>query len=127
MTAVEDIDETEEVEESEILAIHNSSLAKSKQNLVNRKSPYIDMFNHEGPVVVNTMCDLTSGVFEHLDITSPMYVDQRVASKHRIFRRDELKKYKALLVECKQSAKELVVDKWTLGALKEISMDDFWD
>ena len=36
------------------------------------------MFDHEGPAVVSAMCNLTSGVFEQLDITSFMEVDQRI-------------------------------------------------
>ena len=46
--AIEDGDETEEVEESEILVVYDSSLAASKQNLVKTKFPYIDTFNREG-------------------------------------------------------------------------------
>ena len=43
---LEDGDNTKEVEEAEILVIHDSSLVSSKKNLVNRKFPYIDTFNH---------------------------------------------------------------------------------
>ena len=63
---LEDSDETEEVEESYILVVHNSSLAVYKQNLVKRRLPYIDMFDHEVPALFNAMPDLTSGLFEHL-------------------------------------------------------------
>ena len=59
--ALEDGGNTEEGEESEIPIIHNSSLVESKQNLVKRKFPYIDTFDHEGPTVVSAMWDLTSG------------------------------------------------------------------
>ena len=75
---VEDSDKTAEVEEAETLFVHDSSLAVYNQNLVKREFPYINMFNHEVPAVVNAMRDLTSGVFVHLYIASPMYVDQRV-------------------------------------------------
>ena len=64
--AIEYGDETEEGEESEILVVYDSSLAGSKQNLVKRKFPYIDTFNHEVPVVISAMRDLTVGVFDHL-------------------------------------------------------------
>ena len=30
------------------------------------------------------------------------------------------------MVECKQSSKELEVDHWTLSALKDLFMEDFW-
>ena len=77
--AVEHVDDTEEGEGSYILVIHDSSLGVSKQDLVNIKFSYIGMFDHDRPTVVSAMCNLTSGVCENLDITSPMDVDQRVA------------------------------------------------
>ena len=85
------------------------------------------MFDHEGPAVVNAMRDLTSGVFEHLEIPSPMDVDQRLAYTQLIIRGDALKKYKAVLVEYKQLAKDIVGYKWDLVVLKEISMGAFWN
>ena len=66
----------------------------SKQNLVKRQFPYIDTFDHEEPVVINAMRDLTVGVFEHLDITSPMDVETNLAYMQRILRGDVLKKYR---------------------------------
>ena len=75
---LEDGDDTAEVEEAEILFVHDSSLAVYNNNLIHREFPYINMFNHEVLAVVNAMRDLTSRVFEHLYIASPMYVDQRV-------------------------------------------------
>ena len=45
---IEDKDETEKEEESEILVVYESSLAASKQNLVKRQFPYIYAFDHEG-------------------------------------------------------------------------------
>ena len=53
------------------------------------------------------MRDLTVGLFEHLETTSPVDVDKRVAYTQCILRGVELKKYRAVLLECKQSAKEL--------------------
>ena len=44
------------------------------------------------------MRDLTSGVFDHLDITYPMDLYQSVAYRKRILREAVLKKYKAVLV-----------------------------
>ena len=52
---LEDGGDTEEVEESEIIVIRDSSIAPSKQYLINRKFPYIDTFDHEGPAVVRSM------------------------------------------------------------------------
>ena len=81
-----DGDETEEVEESEILVVYDSSLAASKKNLVKRNFPYIYTFDHEGPVVTSAMHKLTIGVFENLKITSPMDVDKRLAYTQSILR-----------------------------------------
>ena len=72
------------------------------------------------------MGKLTKGVFEHLEIASTMDVDQRVAYMQCILIGALLKKYKAVLLECKQSAKDLSGEKWNLGKLKDISIQDFW-
>ena len=57
---------TEEGEESEILVIHDSSLAESKKNNFKGKFLYIDKFDHEGTTVISAMQYLTVGVFDHL-------------------------------------------------------------
>ena len=67
------------------------------------------------------MCDLTSGVFEHLDITSTMDVDQMVAYTQRIIIGAALKTYKAVLIECNHSVKDLAGDTWDLSALRNYS------
>ena len=91
-----------------------------------RNFPYIDTFDHEGTAVVNAMYDLTSGLFEHLEITSPMDVDKRVAYTQRILRGTALWKYKDVQLKCKQLAKDLARDIWILGKLKELSKDILW-
>ena len=70
-----DRDDTEEGEESEILVVHESSLTISKKNLVKRELPYIDTFDHEGPVAVSVIHNITIGIFEHLDVTSTKDLD----------------------------------------------------
>ena len=42
-------------------------------------------------MVINAMCDLTVGVFEHLDIISPTNMDKSLAYMQRIFRGFALK------------------------------------
>ena len=84
--AIEYGDETEKEEEEEILVVYDSSLALSNQNLVKRQFPYINTFDHEGPVVISAMRNLTVGVFEHLKITSPMYVEKSLSYTQRILR-----------------------------------------
>ena len=60
------------------------------------------------------MRNITVGVFEHLKINSPMDVDKRLSYKQRILRGAVLKKQKEIMVTCRQSAKALVGDEWTL-------------
>ena len=88
---IEDGDDTEKVEESEILVVYDSSLAASKKNLIKRQFPYIDTFDHEGPVVINVMRNLTVRVFEHLEIILPTDVDKMLAYTQRILRGSALK------------------------------------
>ena len=83
---IEDSHETEKGEESEILVVYNLSLAASKQKLVKKQFPYIDTFDHKGPVIIDAMRNITTGVVEQLDITSPMFVDKRLANTQRILR-----------------------------------------
>ena len=83
------------------------------------------MFDHEGPTVVRAMHDRTVGVFDNLDITSLMCEDKRVAYLQSILIEYAIKKYKAVLVECNQLEKDLAVDSWNLGKLKELSIDNF--
>ena len=68
------------------------------------------------------MHDLTSRVFEHLEITSPMDFYQRVDYTQHLLRGLALKKYKAVLTECKESAKALAGYHWTLGKTMDVTM-----
>ena len=72
------------------------------------------------------MSNLTVGVFEHLNTTSPMDVENRLAYTQRILRGAEIKKHREVLVKCRQSAKELTDDEWTLGELTGLSAENFW-
>ena len=72
------------------------------------------------------MCDLTSGLFQHLDTTSSMEVDQSIDYTQCILRGLEIKKYKAVLIACKESEEDIAGDKWTLGDLKELYIYGFW-
>ena len=121
---IEDRDESEKCEESEILVVYDSSLAASKQILFKRQFPCINMFNHEGPVVINAMHDLTVRLFEHLKIISPTDMEKRLAYT-RILRGSALLKYREILVTCKQLANELTGDEFTLGNLSGVSTEDF--
>ena len=87
---LEDGDDTVEGEETEICLVYDSTLTVYRQNLIKRKFPYIDTFNHEIPAVVNNMLDLTRGVFEHLEINSSIYMDQRITYMQVILGGDSL-------------------------------------
>ena len=72
------------------------------------------------------MRNLTVGVFDHLDTTSPIDAEKRLAYTQRILRGAALKKYREVLVTCRQSAKELAGDEWTLGNITGIDVEYFW-
>ena len=50
------------------------------------------MFYCEGPDMINTMHDLTVGVFKHLEIKSKLALDLRIKYTEGILRRPALKK-----------------------------------
>ena len=77
-------------------------------------------------MVINAMRDLTVGVFEHLEIILPTDIYKRLAYTQRILKVSALKKYQEVLVTCKQSAKDLTGDEWTLGDMIELSTEDLW-
>ena len=54
-----------------------------------------------------------------------MDLDQMFAYTQSILSGDTFKEYKAVQLDFKQSANDLVGDKWTLGELKGLSTDDF--
>ena len=51
------------------------------------------------------MRDLHVGVFENLEITTPMDVEKRIAYTQRILRGTALKKYRDVMVTCRQLEK----------------------
>ena len=66
-------------------------------------------------MVINAMHDLTVGVFEHLEIILYTDMEKRLAYMQRTLRGSTPKKYREILVTCKQLAKKLVGDEWNLG------------
>ena len=71
----------------------------------------------------SAMRDLSSRVFEHLDITSPMEVYKSIAYTQRIMIGAALKKYKAVLRAYKESVKDIAGEKCTLGNLRGVSTE----
>ena len=55
-----------------------------------------------------------------------MEVDQRVAYTQHTIKVSALKKYREILVGCRQSTKEITGDECNLGKLAVLSADDFW-
>ena len=76
--------------------------------------------------MVRAMCNLTSRVFEHLDITSSIHVDERINYTKLLLRGASLKKYKSVVTECKELTKELAGDQWNIGDIKELSTERLW-
>ena len=72
------------------------------------------------------MRNLPVGVFEHLETTYTMEVDQRVAYTQRILKGYALKKYIEVLLGCRQPEKELAGDEWNLGEMAGLSADNLW-
>ena len=64
-----------------------------KQNFVKRKFPWIDIFDHEVPAVINTMGDLTVGLFGHLDISSRLDLGLKIKDTVQILRGPALKTF----------------------------------
>ena len=75
--------------------------------------------------MVHTIHDLTSKLFENLEITSPLGVDKRVNYTQRIIRGAPLKKYKTILTECNEIAKGIYGDQWALGEVKDVTTEQF--
>ena len=73
------------------------------------------------------MCDLTVGVFEHIEIISPTDVDKRLSYMQRILIGAALKKQREVLVTCKKSVKDLASDEWTLGEMNRLAAEEFWN
>ena len=75
------------------------------------------------------MRDLTSKMFEHLEITSPLDVDQSINYKQRLLRESALNKYKVVLTKCKELAKDISGYQWTLIEAKDITIERLctWD
>ena len=73
--------------------------------------------------MVRVMRDLTSKMFEHLEITSPLDVDQSINYKQRLLRESALNKYKVVLTKCKELAKDISGYQWTLIEAKDITIE----
>ena len=106
--------------------MQDKSLAATKQNLANSKFPNIDTFDHQGTVGIRTMRVINSGVFEKLEIPSPLDIDKRVNCTKRLLRWLVLKKYKDILTECKETLKGISGGQWMIGEVKDGTMDRFW-
>ena len=76
--------------------------------------------------MLRAMQKLTSRVFEHLYITYTLDVDQMVSYMQRLLRGEALKKYKTVLVDCKETAKGVYGYQWMLCEAKGVTMDHLW-
>ena len=72
------------------------------------------------------MLDLTVGVVEHMNITSKTDMDQRVNTTERIPTGTVLKKYREILLVCKEAMKNYVGDQFMLGEARDVSVEYFW-
>ena len=67
----------------------------------------------------------TSCWFEHLEIMSKKGLDLRIKYTERILRNSTLKKFRQVLLTCKDAARGLVGNQWTLRAAKNMTMEQF--
>ena len=59
------------------------------------------MFNHEGPVVIRAMRDITVGLFGHVEIVSNIDLGIRIKCTECILRNLTLKKFNPVFLACK--------------------------
>ena len=52
---------------------------------------WIDVFNYDGSSAINVVCDLTVGLFKHMDITSNLDLDISIKYMELILRGPALK------------------------------------
>ena len=76
--------------------------------------------------MIREMNNIPVGVFGHPEITYVMYIYLRIKYTERILRGTELKKFRHVLVECKESDKGLSGNQWSVGSEKSISMEQLW-
>ena len=67
---------------------------ESYQKLVKVNFPWIDIFDHERPTVINSMHDLMVGVFEHPYITSKIYLYLRIKYTEQILNKISLQHFR---------------------------------
>ena len=103
--------------------MYAKSLTETKQNIVKRNFPFIDMFDHTGTSMLRVMRNLTVRVFEHLEITPHSNVYQSIAYLQHILRGSAPKKHKTVLAECKESTNGLYGDQWMFGPTKYVTME----
>ena len=112
-----------EVEESDILIIHDSSLATIKQKSVKRKFLCINMFDHEGPSMIYTMSYLKVGVFEHMYIISKFNVYQQIKCNNIILIGPALNTYCTSFLARKDMDKDFYRVQCTFESVKDTRIE----
>ena len=64
------------------------------------------------------MRNLMVGLFRHLETTSKIYVDKRIRYTDQILGVGALKKYRKVILECKESVEGISGYQWDLVASK---------
>ena len=98
------------------------SLAAYNKSLIKSNFPWINIFNHEVPVIINAMRDITVGLFEHLEI--PPKLDLYLSNKYtnRILRLPALENIWHILLDYKESSRGFDGYQWTLVSAKSATM-----
>ena len=75
--------------------------------------------------MVKMLSDLTVGIFVHLDIMPNTGIDPMINHTDCILTGPAPKKYRAMLLVCKEAEKSYSRDQWKLGEAKDVIMEDF--
>ena len=77
--------------------------------------------------MINTVRDLTVGVFGHLEITSKLDIDLMIKYIERIICVSAVKSYRQFLLACKDIDRGCAGNQCTIGSAKNSSMNHFWN
>ena len=85
------------------------------------------MFDHEVPIVISAMHNLTVGLFKRLEISSILDVDKVNKHTKHVIRGESINKHRQVLVECNDLSNYLSGYHWNMVSAKSVTMEQFWN
>ena len=76
--------------------------------------------------MINTMCDITVGLFGHIENISILDLYLRIKYTERILRNSDPNKYRQVLFLCNNTYRGLYGNQWTLRAANNVTMEKLW-